>query len=124
MAFGIRSVVAHRVVGIVMGPRTIQHETIVNEVVVAAPAPTTNAFCGDACNLHIKAFQNGSKFLLMLLILHTLKLLKTLRDVSQVDTFHSLEEGFSLLIPPTQHEEEKKTQVKEELERDFKRFYE
>ncbi|CAJ1936153.1 unnamed protein product [Sphenostylis stenocarpa] len=52
MAFGTGSAVAHRAVDSIMGPRTIQHETVVTEA--AAPA---NTFGGDACNVHTKAFQ-------------------------------------------------------------------
>ncbi|KAG2704951.1 hypothetical protein I3843_05G029200 [Carya illinoinensis] len=58
MAFGTGSAVAHRAVDAVMGPRTIQHETVASEA-AAAPAPTTNSFGGsDACNIHSKAFQD------------------------------------------------------------------
>ncbi|KAL5787844.1 hypothetical protein ACOSP7_004793 [Xanthoceras sorbifolium] len=56
MAFGGGSAMAHRAVDAVMGPRTIQHETVVSE---AAAAPTTNSFgASDACNVHSKAFQD------------------------------------------------------------------
>ncbi|XWS39794.1 hypothetical protein CRYUN_Cryun18bG0085000 [Craigia yunnanensis] len=60
MAFGTGSAVAHRAVDAVMGPRTIQHETVVSEVAAAsAQAATTNSFTGsDACNIHSKAFQD------------------------------------------------------------------
>lgn len=58
MAFGTGSAVAHRAVDAVMGPRTIQHETVVSEAAAAAPAPTSNSFGGDACNVHSKAFQD------------------------------------------------------------------
>ncbi|KAL2343851.1 hypothetical protein Fmac_005136 [Flemingia macrophylla] len=61
MAFGTGSAVAHRAVDAVMGPRTIQHETVVSEAAAAAAAPappTANAFGGDACNVHTKAFQD------------------------------------------------------------------
>ncbi|PON71814.1 Cox19-like CHCH family protein [Parasponia andersonii] len=34
MAFGIGSVVTHRAIDAVLGPRTIQHETVVSEAVV------------------------------------------------------------------------------------------
>ncbi|MBA0856099.1 hypothetical protein Goshw_023294, partial [Gossypium schwendimanii] len=55
MAFGTGSAVAHRAVDAVMGPRTIQHETVVSEA-AAAPA---NSFTGsDACSIHSKAFQD------------------------------------------------------------------
>lgn len=58
MAFGTGSAVAHRAVDSVLGPRTIQHETVVSEA-AAAPAPTTNSFSGaDACGIHTKAFQD------------------------------------------------------------------
>ncbi|XP_041014577.1 uncharacterized protein C6C3.02c-like [Juglans microcarpa x Juglans regia] len=59
MAFGTGSAVAHRAVDAVMGPRTIQHETVVSEAAAAAPASTTNSLSGsDACNVHSKAFQD------------------------------------------------------------------
>ncbi|KAG6652094.1 hemiasterlin resistant protein 1-like [Carya illinoinensis] len=59
MAFGTGSAVAHRAVDAVMGPRTIQHETVVSEATAAAPAPTTNSLSGsDACSIHSKAFQD------------------------------------------------------------------
>ncbi|XXG49115.1 hypothetical protein AAC387_Pa02g3381 [Persea americana] len=60
MAFGTGSAVAHRAVDAVMGPRTIQHETVVTESAAAAtPVPTMNSFGGaDACNSHSKAFQD------------------------------------------------------------------
>lgn len=58
MAFGTGSAVAHRAVDAVMGPRTIQHEAVVNEAAAAAPAPTANSFGGDACGIHSKAFQD------------------------------------------------------------------
>jgi len=57
MAFGTGSAVAHRAVDAVMGPRTIQHETVVSEA-AAAPTPTANSFGSDACNIHTKAFQD------------------------------------------------------------------
>ncbi|KAF3435889.1 hypothetical protein FNV43_RR22981 [Rhamnella rubrinervis] len=47
MAFGTGSAVAHRAVDAVMGPRTIQHETVVSEA--AATAPTPNSYGSDAC---------------------------------------------------------------------------
>ncbi|KAJ7968321.1 Cox19-like CHCH family protein [Quillaja saponaria] len=56
MAFGTGSAVAHRAVDSVMGPRTIQHETVVSES-AAAPAPAANSF-SDACGVHTKAFQD------------------------------------------------------------------
>ncbi|KAF5733374.1 hemiasterlin resistant protein 1 [Tripterygium wilfordii] len=57
LAFGTGSAMAHRAVDSVMGPRTIQHETVASET--AAPAPTTNSLGGsDGCNNHYKAFQD------------------------------------------------------------------
>ncbi|KAJ1387032.1 Cysteine alpha-hairpin motif superfamily [Sesbania bispinosa] len=58
MAFGTGSAVAHRAVDAVLGPRTIQHETVVAEAAAPAPAPTANTFGGDACSVHTKAFQD------------------------------------------------------------------
>lgn len=58
MAFGTGSAVAHRAVDAVMGPRTIQHETVVGEAAAAAPVPTANTFGNDSCNVHTKAFQD------------------------------------------------------------------
>jgi hypothetical protein len=56
MAFGTGSAMAHRAVDAVMGPRTIQHETVVSEAAAAAPAaPAMNT---DACGIHSKAFQD------------------------------------------------------------------
>ncbi|RLN16424.1 uncharacterized protein C6C3.02c-like [Panicum miliaceum] len=56
MAFGTGSAMAHRAVDAVMGPRTIQHETVVSEAAAAAPAgPIMNA---DSCGNHSKAFQD------------------------------------------------------------------
>ncbi|EXC32998.1 hypothetical protein L484_014778 [Morus notabilis] len=58
MAFGTGSAVAHRAVDAIVGPRTIQHETVVSEA-AAAPAPATNSMGGaDACGIHTKAFQD------------------------------------------------------------------
>ncbi|KAJ9705610.1 hypothetical protein PVL29_003599 [Vitis rotundifolia] len=58
MAFGTGSAVAHRAVDAVMGPRTIQHETVASEA-AASSAPTMNNVGGsDACNAHYKAFQD------------------------------------------------------------------
>ena len=55
MAFGTGSAMAHRAVDAVLGPRTIQHETVASEAAAAAPAPPVmNA---DACSIHSKAFQ-------------------------------------------------------------------
>ncbi|KAH7517638.1 hypothetical protein FEM48_Zijuj09G0085900 [Ziziphus jujuba var. spinosa] len=57
MAFGTGSAMAHRAVDAVMGPRTIQHETVVSEA--AAAAPNASSVGGsDACNVHMKAFQD------------------------------------------------------------------
>ncbi|XP_039018466.1 uncharacterized protein C6C3.02c-like [Hibiscus syriacus] len=60
MAFGTGSAVAHRAVDAVMGPRTIQHETVVSEAAAAsAPEAAANSFSGsDACSIHTKAFQD------------------------------------------------------------------
>ncbi|KAL5683473.1 hypothetical protein ACJX0J_009858, partial [Zea mays] len=56
MAFGTGSAMAHRAVDAVLGPRTIQHETVASEAAAAAPAPPVmNA---DACSIHSKAFQD------------------------------------------------------------------
>ena len=55
MAFGTGSAMAHRAVDAVMGPRTIQHETVVSE---AAAAPAAPAMDTDACSIHSKAFQD------------------------------------------------------------------
>nr|KJB79567.1 hypothetical protein B456_013G054700 [Gossypium raimondii] len=63
MAFGTGSAVAHRAVDAVMGPRTIQHETVVSEAAAApAPATTSNSLAGtDSCSIHYKAFQDVSE---------------------------------------------------------------
>ncbi|KAJ8764746.1 hypothetical protein K2173_009140 [Erythroxylum novogranatense] len=59
MAFGTGSAMAHRAVDAVLGPRAIQHETVVSEATVAAPAPTSSSIGGaDACSVHSKAFQD------------------------------------------------------------------
>ncbi|WOK99380.1 hypothetical protein Cni_G08092 [Canna indica] len=58
VAFGTGSAIAHRAVDAVMGPRTIQHETVVSEAPAAASAPMGNAVGTDACNIHSKAFQD------------------------------------------------------------------
>ncbi|XP_047976088.1 uncharacterized protein C6C3.02c-like [Salvia hispanica] len=55
MAFGTGSAMAHRAVDAVMGPRTIQHETVASEA-AAAPAPSMGG--SDACGVHNKAFQD------------------------------------------------------------------
>ncbi|KAF8377402.1 hypothetical protein HHK36_030779 [Tetracentron sinense] len=57
LAFGTGSAVAHRAVDSVMGPHTIQHETVASEA-TAAPAPAMNSVGSDACNIHTKAFQD------------------------------------------------------------------
>ncbi|CAK9179351.1 unnamed protein product [Ilex paraguariensis] len=58
MAFGGGSAMAHRAVDAVLGPRTIQHESVVSEA-AAAPAPHMNSIGGsDACGVHSKAFQD------------------------------------------------------------------
>ncbi|KAL8540514.1 hypothetical protein ACS0TY_001952 [Phlomoides rotata] len=58
LAFGTGSAVAHRAVDAVMGPRTIQHETVVSEA-AATPAPAATSMGGsDACNNHSKAFED------------------------------------------------------------------
>lgn len=55
---------AHRAVDAVMGPRTIQHETVVSEAAAAAPAPISSSMSGsDACSNHSKAFQDVCKTL-------------------------------------------------------------
>ncbi|KAL3843798.1 hypothetical protein ACJIZ3_001201 [Penstemon smallii] len=58
MAFGTGSAVAHRAVDAVIGPRTIQHETVASEA-AGTPAPAAPSMGGsDACSLHTKAFQD------------------------------------------------------------------
>ncbi|GAB2279284.1 hypothetical protein Dimus_013929 [Dionaea muscipula] len=58
LAFGTGSAVAHRAVDSVLGPRTIQHETVGSEA-TAAPAPMANSTGGaDACGFQSKAFQD------------------------------------------------------------------
>ncbi|OAY70548.1 hypothetical protein ACMD2_11235 [Ananas comosus] len=49
MAFGTGSAMAHRAVDAVMGPRTIQHETVATEATAAAATPMGNAVGSDAC---------------------------------------------------------------------------
>ena len=57
MAFGTGSAVAHRAVDAVMGPRTIQHETVVSEAASSmTPAGTTVG--SDSCDNPSKAFQD------------------------------------------------------------------
>ncbi|KAK6923259.1 hypothetical protein RJ641_011563 [Dillenia turbinata] len=59
MAFGTGSAVAHRAVDAVMGPRTIQHESVVSEAAAPAAVPTVSSVGGsDACSVHSKAFQD------------------------------------------------------------------
>ncbi|XP_073005186.1 uncharacterized protein [Typha latifolia] len=58
MAFGTGSAMAHRAVDAVMGPRTIQHETVAAEAPASSAAPMGNAAGTDACNIHSKAFQD------------------------------------------------------------------
>ncbi|KAK1268330.1 hypothetical protein QJS04_geneDACA006495 [Acorus gramineus] len=57
MAFGTGSAMAHRAVDAVMGPRTIQHETVPAEAPASA-APSMAAGGADSCNIHSKAFQD------------------------------------------------------------------
>ena len=70
MAFGGGSAVAHRAVDAVMGPRTIQHETVATEA-TAAPVSMANS---DACSSHSKAFQDVCNLFYFLYILFSLKL--------------------------------------------------
>ena len=58
MAFGTGSAMAHRAVDAVMGPRTIQHESVVSEAAAAAAAPASPMMNADACGNHSKAFQD------------------------------------------------------------------
>lgn len=59
MAFGTGSAVAHRAVDAIMGPRTIQHETVGESA--AAPAAAAPSLGGaEACGPHNKAFQDVS----------------------------------------------------------------
>ncbi|KAG8062141.1 hypothetical protein GUJ93_ZPchr0003g17658 [Zizania palustris] len=57
VAFGTGSAMAHRAVDAIMGPRTVQHETVVSEAAASA-APMGNAAGSDSCNDHSKAFQD------------------------------------------------------------------
>ncbi|KAK8964027.1 hypothetical protein KSP40_PGU018051 [Platanthera guangdongensis] len=57
MAFGTGSAVAHRAVDSVLGPRTVQHETVATQAPEAASLPTGNAGTTDACSMHSMAFQ-------------------------------------------------------------------
>ncbi|KAL8168058.1 hypothetical protein V2J09_009557 [Rumex salicifolius] len=54
LAFGTGSAVAHRAVDAIMGPRTIQHETVATESSSSASIPINS----DACGAHNKAFQD------------------------------------------------------------------
>ncbi|XP_074294482.1 uncharacterized protein LOC141622333 [Silene latifolia] len=54
VAFGTGSAVAHRAVDAVMGPRTIQHETVGAQ----EAAPAAAASVADSCGMHSKAFQD------------------------------------------------------------------
>ncbi|KAK4776965.1 hypothetical protein SAY86_005653 [Trapa natans] len=58
MAFGSGSAVAHQAVDAVMGPRTIQHETVVTGAASAPEATTNSLGGGDVCSIHSKAFQD------------------------------------------------------------------
>ncbi|KAI9110409.1 hypothetical protein K1719_018569 [Acacia pycnantha] len=58
IAFGTGSAIAHRAVDAVMGPRTVEHETVATEGAATAPAPTANSLGSDACGVHTKAFQD------------------------------------------------------------------
>jgi hypothetical protein len=68
MAFGTGSAMAHRAVDAVLGPRTIQHETVVSEAAAAAPAPAPAPMMNgaDSCGNHSKAFQDVRTLTLML----------------------------------------------------------
>ncbi|ESQ40889.1 hypothetical protein EUTSA_v10014959mg [Eutrema salsugineum] len=56
MAFGTGSGIAHRAVDAVMGPRTIQHETVVSKAVSATPV--ANSMSSGSCDIQSKAFQD------------------------------------------------------------------
>ncbi|KAL3814368.1 hypothetical protein ACJIZ3_015636 [Penstemon smallii] len=58
MAFGTGSAMAHRAVDAVMGPRTIQHETVASEAAATPASAATSMGGSDACGLHTKAFQD------------------------------------------------------------------
>ncbi|CAN6482329.1 unnamed protein product [Victoria cruziana] len=58
MAFGTGSAVAHRAVDAVLGPRTIQHETVATDASAAPSAAVNNMSGSDACSIHSKAFQD------------------------------------------------------------------
>ncbi|THU61785.1 hypothetical protein C4D60_Mb07t26940 [Musa balbisiana] len=57
MAFGTGSAIAHRAVDAVLGPRTIQHETVASQAPAAATTPMSNGST-DSCSIHSKAFQD------------------------------------------------------------------
>ena len=57
MAFASGSSVAYRAVDALLGPHTIQHETVVSEA-AAAPAPPTKSMVFDACRTHSKLYVN------------------------------------------------------------------
>ena len=58
VGWGTGTAVAHRAVDAVMGPRTIQYETVASEA--AAAARMNNSTGADSCNVHSKAFQDVS----------------------------------------------------------------
>lgn len=58
MAIGTGVAVAHRAVDAVVGPRTIQHESVASEGAAAAAGHGGS----DACSIHSKAFQDVSLF--------------------------------------------------------------
>ena len=63
MTFGTGNAMTHRAVDAVLGPWTIQHETVASEAAATPAAPTANIFGGsDAWIIHTKAFQDVSKF--------------------------------------------------------------
>lgn len=67
MAFGTGSAVARRAVDAIMGPRTIQHETVGESA--AAPAAAAPSLGGsEACGPHNKAFQDVSTSLFHLFL--------------------------------------------------------
>ena len=60
LAFGTGSVVAHRAVDAVMGPKTVQHEHINAPPPESPGAPSQVAPGQDACQWQAKAFQDVS----------------------------------------------------------------
>ncbi|KAJ0966235.1 hypothetical protein J5N97_027373 [Dioscorea zingiberensis] len=58
MALGTGSAIAHRAVDAVMGPRTVQYETVGSETPAAATAPMSNSVGADSCGNSSKAFQD------------------------------------------------------------------